>query len=198
MALDGLLPGILGLWKQRALATRISDLSGADAGEGRERVFFGSCGADDFEDPDTANDERVGNQRTMAAPRDCFGAHQRSGPQFRKLNSVLERFLEFHGLHVVREAPKTGVAPAEIDRVALRMAQAAKVLDVAVTDACGGERFREGVGVELGIVAGFRDGADVEQLPDPVRAQQFDEFVNRARGVADGEDGQELPGGWHP
>jgi hypothetical protein len=51
-----------------------------------------------------------------------------------------------------------------------------------------GERFREGLGIELRIVARFRDGTDVHQLFDVVCVQETDELFDRPRGMTDGED----------
>ena len=57
---------------------RIGDLPVGDMGEGRHGVQFGWPLADDIADLPAADDERVGNEPAVAAPRDGLGAHQRS------------------------------------------------------------------------------------------------------------------------
>lgn len=53
----------------------IRDFLAADAGEGRELVKIAARGSHDVLDDVAADSERVGEKRTVAAPRDGFGAH---------------------------------------------------------------------------------------------------------------------------
>ena len=57
-----------------------------------------------------------------------------------------------------------------------------------VGDVGGAKRGCEFVGVELGDVAGFGDGADVDEMAHVVRVQQCDELLDRVGGVTDGEE----------
>lgn len=95
---------------------------------------------------------------------------------------------EFGRLHMVGVAAKRGVAPAGIGRVLGRMAQAAQRFHVAVIDAGGGQRVRQRVIAELGIVARTRHGAHIDYAADVVNRQQIEEHVQRPVGVADGAD----------
>ena len=54
-----------------------------------------------------------------------------------------------------------------------------------VTDGVGFEAFREGLFVELGVVATAGDGAHVHNDACAVRFEELDEFIEGARGVAD-------------
>src|SRR5579872_2484868 len=53
----------------------VGDAFTADAGEGRELVKIAARGRHDVLDGVPADGERVGEKRTVAAPRDGFGAH---------------------------------------------------------------------------------------------------------------------------
>ena len=68
------------------------------------------------------------------------------------------------------------------------MAQSAQAFEMAITYASGVQARGERIGVELRIVAGFRDGADVDDASNAVGAKQRDEFTDGMGGVADGED----------
>lgn len=68
------------------------------------------------------------------------------------------------------------------------MAEAAEPFEMDVGDFVFGKGCSEGVVIELRIVAGFWNGADIEELRDTVGLEQREEFAERARGVADGEN----------
>ena len=137
--------------------------------------------------PRTMSD--ICHKRAMAAPRNRLGAHQDGRRcSLRELDGAVERCGECLRLHVVGVAAEACVAPAEIDRITVWMAQAAEIFHVDVADSDALQGLGKRVRVELRIAARFRDGADIEELPDGVRAQQIEEFVDRACGVADGEN----------
>ena len=123
---------------------------------------FGSARADDFENANAAHDEGVGDQRAMAAPGNGFGAHQRGGSFRGEFDGALKPGFKFRRLHVIGIAAKAGVAPAEIDGVRAGVAQAAQAFQMAIADACGVQARGQRIGIELRIVAGFRDGANVD------------------------------------
>jgi hypothetical protein len=64
-----------------------------------------------------------------------------------------------------------------------------------VMNASGMQCTRQLVAVELGIVPGTRDGADIHQAFDAVRFEKTDELRGRAGGVPDGHDYQRFCGG---
>ena len=59
---------------------------------------------------------------------------------------------------------------------------------MGVFDVGCSERGREFVGVELRDVAGFGDGADIDEMLHVVRVQQCDELFDGVGGMADGEE----------
>ena len=68
------------------------------------------------------------------------------------------------------------------------MAQATQFFQMDVADASGAEMASQGFAIELGIVAGARNAADVYDALHAVRLQKLDEFLERPSGMADGED----------
>src|SRR5450759_5116283 len=56
---------------------RIGDYRAVHAGKRRQRVYLKARCVDDFLGADAVDHKRVGDQRTMAAPRHRLGAHQR-------------------------------------------------------------------------------------------------------------------------
>ena len=78
------------------------------------------------------------------------------------------------------------------------MAEAAEGFEMDVGDFVFAEGGGKCVAIELRVAAGFRDGADVEELRDTVSLEEFEEFVKGASGVAHGEN-ERLGSGafWH-
>ena len=68
------------------------------------------------------------------------------------------------------------------------MAQATEGFAVGVGEAGGAEGLLERFAVVLRVVARLGDGADVDEPPDAVRLEHFDEGVDGPRGMADGAD----------
>jgi len=89
-------------------------------------------------------------------------------------------------LHVVGVAAEAGVAPAGIDGIGARFAQAAKGGDVKVFDLVKREKLRKIFDIEMRHAAGAGHGADVDEDLDVVLAQDGEEFVDGARGMAEG------------
>jgi len=58
--------------------------------------------------------QSVGHQRPMAAPGHCLGAHQGAGFDLGEFDRALHTGVEFGRLHVIREAAKTCIVPANI------------------------------------------------------------------------------------
>src|SRR6059058_5572039 len=67
----------------------------------------------------------------MTAPGHRLSTHDRGGAESQE--SIHPR-PEFFCLHVVGIAAKANVAPAQVDRIAVRLAQAAQLRQVAVAD----------------------------------------------------------------
>ena len=125
----------------------------------------------------------------MAAPGYSLGAHDGRGSGGGEVDQRLEIVAELGRLHVIGEPPEGSVAPGAVDRVGTRLAEPAESGHVVIVDPVCLETFRERLAIELRVEAGARDGADVDQLTDPVNLQEVDEFRDRSRGVPDGADG---------
>ena len=132
--------------------------------------------------------KRVRHKRSVTAPGHRFSAHQDAGLSFGKLNRTRERGFEFARLHVIREAAKTCVVPADIFGIGFRAAQPTKRLKVYVSDSVGSQRRPQSFAVILGVVARTRYGADVDYAVNPMRSQQLDQLAERTRRMADGEN----------
>jgi hypothetical protein len=78
--------------------------------------------------------------------------------------------------------------PAEIHGIRFGMTQSTQLFQVHVSNPGFAQRRTECLAIELRIVAGARDRADVYHSLDAVRLEQCDEFFQGTRGVADGEN----------
>ena len=98
-----------------------------------QEVFSHAVCTHDVLGADSANQQGIGDERTMTATRHRFGAHQDDPFLVRQLDQFVEALLEFRRLHVIRIASKGSVAPAQVDRVAPSMAQPAQSRQVNVS-----------------------------------------------------------------
>ena len=96
--------------------------------------------------------------------------------------------MKFGCLHVVREPAKRGVAPPGIDGIAVRLSESAQSGHVPVDDTRCLQTSGQVFSIELRIVPRPRDGSYVHQLPDTVRVQDADEFIDRMCGVTQRRD----------
>ena len=93
--------------------------------------------------PDSTNQQRIRDERAMTAPWHRFGAHDCEPFLLSQQDQIFEALFKFWGLHVIRVTPKGGIPPANIERIALRMTQAAQSRQVNVAQAgflqCSGQ-----------------------------------------------------------
>jgi len=75
----------------------IGDALAGYAGELGQFVLGGFGVADEIKDAPASGDQRVGNQGTVTAPGDCFGAHDRGRKFTRRHFQFFERGAEFGG-----------------------------------------------------------------------------------------------------
>src|SRR6185312_12408663 len=92
-------------------------------------------------------------------------------------------------LHVVGVAAEGDISPPRVGRSRMRAAEAPQAGDMRIADAGGLQRARESVAVELRVVAGTRHGTHVYQARHRVCLEQFDELLQRTRGVPHGQYG---------
>src|SRR5438309_9660337 len=88
-----------------------------------------------FLDRKTPNQERVGNQRTMTAPRHRLSAHQCNSLLPRMRDQLVQSNLKLQRLHVVCIHSKALVPPACVDRVPPGVSQTPEPGPMAVSDA---------------------------------------------------------------
>ena len=139
---------------------------------------LGSRGAGDFEDGDAPRDQCVGDQRAVTAPGDGFGAHDRGGAAARFFYKDGQAFFELGRFHVVGVAAEGQIAPGGVGRILAGVAQASEVGQVQVLYVSRAERVREGVAVELGIMARSGNSPDVDEQLDSVGFQERDEVLD--------------------
>ncbi len=143
--------------------------------------------ADDVGDDDSSNQERVGDERAVASPGDCFRAHhcQRA----RQPKQLCQSFLEFRGQHVIGVAAKVGVAPTSIGRMRTQASpQPTELGQVRVPNSELGEHRFQVLAVELGMAVGARKRPDVGELDDLKRSEKRQEIRFRSGGMANGVD----------
>ena len=155
-----------------------------------EGVLFGRSWANDFEHFDAARQQRIGNKRTVAAPRHRLRAHQRRRFFKPETDGVLDSGVKFRRLHVVGISAEAFVAPAQIDGILPWMAQTAQIFHVHIVDSSARQRIGQRFAAELRMATGFGNGANIDELLHAIRLQQIDKFFNRARGVTNGEDSE--------
>src|SRR3989442_704790 len=136
--------------------------------------------------------EAVRKQRTMAFPRDCFGAHDRGSLRRGGCDEAFDGRRDLRRGHVVGVAPEPCVSPSGVDAVGYRLAEPAERLEMLVLDPSpahfGGE---DGL---LGPRRSLRRGEvpNIREELDPVRGEEREELVERAGPVADGPDGHTI------
>ena len=132
---------------------------------------------------DPTNQQGIGDERAMASPWHRFGAHQCNPVLVRQLDQFFEALFKFWGPHVIRVTPKGGISPAHIERIPLRMAQAAQSRQVNVAQAgflqCPGQCSL----VELGVMPGARHRPHIHDASRTMSLKQADEFLERACGM---------------
>jgi len=104
---------------------------------------------EDMPDLPAARDQRIGDQRPMAAPGDSLGAHDRR-PCVRVIgHKLFKGTLKFLPLHIVGIAAKTGVAPSVVDRILPSRSKAPKRRHVERAEAGIFQAFGQSVRIEL-------------------------------------------------
>ena len=132
---------------------------------------------------DPTNQQGIADERAMTAPWHRFGAHQCNPALVRELDQFFEALFKFWRLHVIRVTPKGGISPSRIERIALRMTQAAQSRQVNVAQAGFIQCPRQRSLVELGVVPGTRHRPHIHNASRTVRLKQADEFLERAGGM---------------
>src|SRR5881398_1533531 len=156
---------------------RIGDPISVDLRERRETMLLRFPGTDDVDDADAPDEESIGQQRSVAPPRQSFRAHDGGAGVACEMKQVVERRSEFGGGHTVCVTAES------------RLSLAAQVLEVLV----GNAPFLQASGqVPLrGPRDSLRDRvvADVREELDSVLQKEGDERIEGSSGVANCPDG---------
>src|SRR5579885_964936 len=99
----------------------------------------------------------------MAAPRDRLRAQDGHRLALRHFDQPFQVGFKFRSPEVIRIPSKACVAPAGVGRTSPWVAKSAQSLKVRVLDAGGREGPRQSLLVELGVVPGSRDRADINE-----------------------------------
>ena len=91
-------------------------------------MWHGCPPALDMEDSPVGHGQRVGDERSVAAPGDGPGAHDRRWALGGERLETAETGREGLRLHVVGETFEGGVAPTEIDQISPSAAEPSRVL----------------------------------------------------------------------
>jgi len=149
-----------------------------------------ASGACDFSHFNASCQQRICNQRTMAAPGNGFGAHNCNPLALGKFDQIVQIFSELRRLHVIGKATETGVVPTGIDGVPPRMPEATQPGHVPVVKASGMQTRRQLAPVELRIVPRTGDGTYVDQSSYTVHLEEVNELLCRAGRVPNRHDNQ--------
>lgn len=144
-----------------------------------------ASGAHDVLNAESANQQGVGDERTMTAPWHSFRAHQDNSALVCEADQLFEALGKLRRLHVIRVTSKGGVSPPHVVGISLRTTQAAESRNVYVPQARVLQRLGQRILVELRVVPGTRHRPHVHDTSCPVRVKQADEFLERAGGVPD-------------
>ena len=146
--------------------------------------------ADDLEDLDTTEKQRVGDQRAVAAPGHGLGAHDGHRVAGGQLQQDLDPGAEGIARHVVGVATEAQVPPAGVDRIRPRLAESTQLGKVRVLDAVGWELRRQRGPREVCKPPRPGRRPHVDKPVHPVCPQQLDQLREGPGRMADGVDGQ--------
>ena len=86
---------------------------------------------------ETSHLQCVGDERPVTAPWYRFGTHQADSFAPRKVDQLIQIFVKFLRLHVIREPSETGIAPSRVGRIALSMAKSSKPGHMLISNSNG-------------------------------------------------------------
>jgi len=119
--------------------------------------------------------ECIGNQRTMATPRYCLGAHDSGLFEPSQLHQPAQPTGKFGSLHVVGKASKASIAPSGVEGAWLRVAESPQGRHVQVANPCTPKRRAYLLSIKLRVVPRSWDGAHIHKPLHSMCFQQLDE-----------------------
>jgi hypothetical protein len=139
----------------------------------------------------TIREQVVGYDSPMASPPEDFRAHDRAGALAAMDDQFGEPFPEWRCQRVVRISPETLVPPERVSRglrVSLASPQATQGSYMPISDLPLGESVGQDVDVELGIGAGPRHLADVDDHVGSDRLKEIGDLVDGPGGMTNREE----------
>ena len=153
-------------------------------------MWFAAGSAEDVFDLDSAGSQGVGDQGPVAPPGDCFRTHDRSRPWSRSFDQPCQALTKGCCLHVIRVAAEARIFPTGIDGILAGMAKPSEPRHMGIPDFVLKKRLGELLLPELRIPARLGYRPDVNEPPNTMSLEHFEELLDRERRVADGEDRQ--------
>lgn len=135
--------------------------------------------------------QMISDDPAMAAPPDCFRAHERHVSIARQVFDVAKRCLELIAERVVRIVVKTLDAPVSVDSVIngrVLFSPSAELLEVLVADIVLGQRLGKRVDIKNRIGPRARECANVRQKINAGFDQHVQHGFRAAVRMPDGED----------
>jgi len=132
---------------------RIDESISVDDRKRRQPMFVCLDRRKDMPDIPAVRNQRIGDQRAMAAPRDSLGAHDRRPPVRAIGHQPFKGFVEFVCLHIVGIPAKTGIAPSVVDRILPSFSKAPKRRYVERGETGLSQTLGQRIRIELWIVS---------------------------------------------
>jgi len=133
----------------------------------------------------SSGDDRIGNERTMAAPRDRFRAHDRRRLQPGKRQKIIEGLAELPRFHVVGVGAEAGVSPLGVVRITPTPSASAERRQMGVPAPAVDYRALQVWPREVRIPGRSGKGADIYEMCRAFSLQEPEELLERPGGVTD-------------
>ena len=148
---------------------------------------FGRPGTIDVQDSVRVRSQEIGNHHAMAIEEEPLGAHVRGPRLIGELEQVGDRALELRREHVVGIIAKTIVADRNVRGIIADVfAATAKFFHPAISNAGSRKGFLQRLAIELRQTTRHGKRTDIHEGLNRMGLENFDEFVERAGGMADG------------
>src|SRR5216684_237095 len=130
---------------------------------------------------------RTSSASPMSERGHRFRAHDGRAFLGRQVQQSREGGAKFVGGHVIGVTAKGSVAPAEIDGIFFRVAEAAETFHVQVLDSLLVQGSGKRVGIELRNAPRFGNGTDINEPLNAMSRERGEKFLDRSCGMPDGE-----------
>ncbi len=170
----------------------VSDAPGVDSPERSKAMGLGA-GVEYVHHRTLRGYRRVRDQKSVAAPRNRLGAHDRGGLESRESQHIFKRLLELARFHVVGVRAEAGVTPLRVVRIAAPPPPPTKRWQVSVSQACIDQRSLEAGLREVRVSRRCGEGANIDQMCRAFPCKQSEKLLERTGRVPD----RKKPNGVH-